>query len=136
MVSAEGRRLAFRMADVIEVRESGQVHRVPATLPALRGVTAVRGRLVPLVHLGALINRGACSPKPPGTVVVVHTGQGAVAFEVDGADAAPGAEVVAAPEESALPWVDGVLRRHDGWVPVLKLEALVERLRAEEGTRA
>jgi chemotaxis signal transduction protein len=136
MVTADGRRLAFRMADVLEVQESGPVHRVPAALAALRGVTPVRGRLVPLVHLGALINRGACSPEPPGTVVVVQTELGVVAFEVEAADASPGAEVVPAPEESALPWVEGVLRRDDGWVPVLNLDALVERLRSHEVTRA
>ena len=64
LVSAGGRQLAFRMADVIEVQEGGEVHRVPAGAPALRGVTTVRGRLVPQVHLGALLDQGTYPRNP------------------------------------------------------------------------
>ena len=136
LVSAGGRQLAFRMADVIEVQEGGEVHRVPAGAPALRGVTTVRGRLVPQVHLGALLDQGTCPPEPCATVVVATTDTGLVAFEVDDADAHPAIEILPAPEDETLSWVSGVLRKEERWVPVLNLTVLEERLRTSEVSHA
>ena len=136
LVFAGGRQLAFRMADVVEVQEGGHVYRVPAGAPALRGVTTIRGRLVPQVHLGSLIDRGACPPEPCATVVVATTDTGLVAFEVDDADAHPEIEILPAPEDEALSWVNGVLRKEERWVPVLNLTVLEERLRTSEVSHA
>jgi len=136
LVSAGGRQLAFRMADVIEVQEGGEVHRVPAGAPALRGVTTVRGRLVPQVHLGALLDHGTYPPEPCATVVVATTDTGLVAFEVDDADAHPEIEILPAPEDERLSWVSGVLRQQERWVPVLNLTVLEERLRTSEVSHA
>lgn len=136
LVSAGGRRVAFRMIEVLEVRDGAASHRVPAVLQALRGVTPVRGRLVPLVHLGALLSETACPSVPAETVVVADTGGRPVAFEVDSADASPISEILPAPADSGLPWVRGVLRRADGWIPVLNLDVLAKRLRDDEVTPA
>jgi chemotaxis signal transduction protein len=136
LVTAGGRRLAFRMSDVLEVQERGEVHRVPAGTEALRGVTLVRGRLAPLVHLGALLASGPCPDETCATIVVAVTAAGPVGFEVDAADALPPAEVLPPMEQAALRWVSGVVRREDGWVPVVNLEALAERLRPNEVTHA
>ena len=136
LVGAGGRRLAFRMSDVLEVQERGEVHRVPAGNQAVRGVTMVRGRLVPLVHLGALLAHGPCPEDTPATIVVAVTAAGLVGFEVDAADALPASEILPPMEQDALRWVSGVVRREDGWIPVLNLEALAERLRPNEVTHA
>src|SRR5262245_60274848 len=113
LVFAGGRQLAFRMADVVEVQEGGHVHRVPAGAPALRGVTTIRGRLVPQVHLGSLLDQDACPPEACATVVVATTETGLVAFEVDDADAHPDVEILPAPDDQSLSWVSGVLRQEE-----------------------
>ena len=56
LVRAAGRRVGLALSQVIEVVDLGPVYPVPSTEPAVRGVTASRGRLVPLVHLGALLD--------------------------------------------------------------------------------
>jgi hypothetical protein len=55
---------------------------------------------------------------------------------VDSADASPISEILPAPVDSGLPWVRGVLKRADGWIPVLNLDVLAKRLRDDEVTPA
>lgn len=136
LVRSEGRLLGIRLADVAEVGETGSVQIVPATLPALRGVTTVRGRLVPLFHLGALIGSRDCpAGATAGTMILAEVAGRWIAFEVEEADAAPDEEILTTFLESgAGSWTLGAVRRADGWVPILNLEALAERWQALEKT--
>lgn len=134
LVRTEGRLLGIPLADVAEVGDVGILQTVPATIPALRGVMTVRGRLVPLFHLGALVGgRGCPAAAPGGTMVLAQVATRWIALEVDEADAAPQEEILSTFMESgAGSWTLGAVRRPDGWVPVLNLEALAERWRALE----
>ena len=69
------RRVGLELAHVVEVIQIGPVHPVPSREPAVRGVTVVRGRMVPVVHLGALLDIAAC-PVAVGDLVVVVTVDG------------------------------------------------------------
>jgi chemotaxis signal transduction protein len=120
------------MVDVLEVTEPSPIHLVPNAGPALRGVTSARGRLVPVVHLGALLSDGVAPGIEGGTLVIALIGAGVVALEVETADALSHGELLPVPPENNLPWAGGALRLADGWVPVLKFEALGERLLAME----
>jgi purine-binding chemotaxis protein CheW len=130
LVRSGGRRLGLPLAGILEVGEPGPVNLVPGSAPAIRGVVHARGRLVPLAHLGALVSGGTCpAPHPERSVVLATVADRWLALEVDEVDAAPEEEVLPPPEGSGLAaWALGVVRRDDGWVPILNLDALADRL--------
>jgi chemotaxis signal transduction protein len=136
VLRSSGRTMAIRVEEVIEVGDRGSWQVVPSHLPAMRGVTMVRGRLVPLVHLGALVGAGpAPSEASPLMVVAESRGQW-VALEVDSVESAPYRDLLAEDETGALPGLSaGALRRDGKWIPVLNLEALARRWQ-EPATRA
>jgi chemotaxis signal transduction protein len=126
---SEGRLLGIPLAEVNEVTDVGVVQAVPATMPAMRGITTVRGILLPLFHLGALVGGRSCPPGDAGATMVLARVAGRwIALEVDEVDAAPEAEILPAPMETgAEAWTIGAVRRQNTWVPILNLEALAER---------
>src|SRR5437899_9298887 len=105
LVRSEGKSYGLPVARVLEVGDATEVLHIPRKLPAVCGLTPLRGRLVPLIHLGALLSGTAAPAEPVAgvrTVVLVEIGGGAgggggrhaqaaagrqVAFEVDDADA-------------------------------------------------
>lgn len=122
------RRFGLPVEHVVEVADMGDVLDVPRRAPALRGLTAQRGRLVPLVHLGALMDGGGAPETRGRTIVVARVGADPVAFEVDDAEHVWRDAVTAAPAGKDLPWARGIARLADGLVPILDLAALGERL--------
>src|SRR5207247_9917277 len=61
---------------VLEVGDLGEVLDVPRALAAVRGVTPLRGRLVPLVHLGALLGERPPPAERGRAAVLVQLGAG------------------------------------------------------------
>jgi chemotaxis signal transduction protein len=133
LVRSEGRPYGLPLARVLEVNDGAEVLSVPRALDAMRGLTPWRGRLVPLVHLGALLGgAGRTPPAVPGqTTVVVQIGEGEryVAFEVDDAEEVVRARAIPMPPGESLPWASGVAQRAEGTglVPILDFAALEER---------
>ena len=128
LVRAEGRAYGLPVGRVLEVADTGQVRDVPRTLPALRGLTPLRGRLVPLIHLGAFLT-GRPAPVEVGrTVVLVELRGRQVAFEVDDADAVVRDQSMPVPRGQSLPWASGVAEQKGALVPILDLEALGDRI--------
>src|SRR5213596_1867065 len=76
LVRADGKPYGLPLARVVEVGDLGEVLDVPRALPAMRGLTPLRGRLVPLVHLGALLGQRPAPPERGRAVVVVDLGTG------------------------------------------------------------
>ena len=134
LVQVEGRPYGLPLARVVEVGDLGEVLDVPRALAAVRGVTPLRGRLVPLVHLGALLGQRAAPPERGRAVVVVELGTGGeggvrrVALEVDDADDVVREAALPLPRGESLPWASGVARRKGALVPILDLEALGNRI--------
>ncbi len=135
LVRVEGKPYGLPLARVLEVGDLGEVLDVPRALAAMRGLTALRGRLVPLVHLGALLGDRSPPAERGRTVVVVALGgragkEGAqqVAFEVDDADDVVREAALPLPRGESLPWASGVARRKGALVPILNLEALGDRI--------
>src|SRR5947209_18042864 len=62
LVRVEGKAYGLPLARVLEVGDLAEVLDVPRALPAMRGLTPLRGRLVPVVHLVALL--GERTPPP------------------------------------------------------------------------
>ena len=149
LVRVAGKAYGLPVGRVLEVGDASEVLTVPRKLPAVRGLTPLRGRLVPLIHLGALLS-GTAAPADPvagvRTVVLVEIGRGAggggggphaqgaagrqVAFEVDVADAVVREQPLPVPRGQTLPWAVGVAEQGEGegLVPILDLDALGDRI--------
>ena len=137
LVRSGGKSYGLPVARVLEVGDATEVLHIPRKLPAIRGLTPLRGRLVPLIHLGAFLTGADAPPAatPAGesavrTVVLVELGASGrqVAFEVDDADAVVREQPLPVPRGQTLPWAAGVAERADGLVPILDLDALGDRI--------
>lgn len=126
LVRAGGRLVGLAVEAVIEVREPDELGAIPSLEPALRGVTALRGQLMPVLNLGALLGGEA----GPGLVIVVtDLGGRRVGLEVDDADVVVGAGVPLLSTDETLPWARAIAVLPDQvYVPLLDLAALATRL--------
>jgi chemotaxis signal transduction protein len=131
-----GRRLvALPLEQLVEVVDPGPAVPVPARDPALRGLATLRGRLVPLVHLGALLSGGRCPQVATDAAIVIAVGGRALCLEVEAVEEVAHGEIVPIPAGEALPWAVGVVRTAGEIVPVLDVTAVGTRL-VEGGTAA
>jgi chemotaxis signal transduction protein len=136
LVRSEGKSYGLPVARVLEVGDATEVLHIPRKLPAVRGLTPLRGRLVPLIHLGAFLTgsdapaASSGTPSTVRTVVLVELGAGGrqVAFEVDDADAVVREQPLPVPRGQTLPWAAGVAEQEGGLVPILDLDALGDRI--------
>ena len=70
IIRAEGKEYGLRIDQVLLVADGFELYPAPSTHPAVRGVTPMRDRLVPLVHLAALLtSRSRKSGSYPGQPV-------------------------------------------------------------------
>jgi len=129
LVRSEGKSYGLPVGRVLEVGDATEVLSIPRKLPAVRGLTPLRGRLVPLIHLGAFLS-GRPAPAVEGvlTVVLVELAGKQVAFEVDDADAVVREQPLPVPRGQTLPWAAGVAEQEGGLVPILDLDALGDRI--------
>jgi chemotaxis signal transduction protein len=128
LVRVHGRRVGLALSSVVEVLEPGPVYPVPCAEAAMRGVTGVRGSIVPVVDLGALLAGSAFGSRRGETVVVVELSGRRVCLEVDDAEEVLRAGGLPFPPGSALPWAAGVARHAEGLIPLLDLSALGSRI--------
>jgi chemotaxis signal transduction protein len=130
LVQVEGARYGLPLGPVLQVDDLGEVLEVPRVLPAMRGLTTLGGRLVPLIHLGALLgNRAPPHERGLATVLVDLGGrERLVALEVDDAEEVVREAVLPAPPGESLPWASGVARREGRLVPILDWGVLEERI--------
>ena len=130
LVRVDGRSYGLPLGHVLEVSDVGEVLEAPRALAAVRGLATLRGRLVPLVHLGALLGGRPAPPARGRTAILVRLGTRQVAFEVDDADEVVREDPLPVPRGQDLPWAAGVARPDVGdLVPILDLEALEDRIR-------
>jgi len=133
LVRSEGKSYGLPVSRVLEVGDTTEVLNIPRKVRSVRGLTPLRGRLVPLVHLGAFLS-GSDVPPAAGsavrTVVLVELGTNGkqVAFEVDDVDAVVREQPLPAPRGQALSWAMGVAEQAGGLVPILDLDALGDRI--------
>lgn len=128
LVRAGTRLVGLQLSHVVEVTQLGAVHPVPAVEPAVRGVVAVHGRMVPLVHLGALLDGTRCPSGAGNLAVVVAVDGRRLCLEIEDAELLVRERALAVPPGETLPWALGVARHADGLVPLLDVSALSSRL--------
>ena len=127
LVRTGGRRVGLELAHVIEVIQIGSVHPVPSRERAVRGVTTVQGRIIPVLHLGALLDLAECPAQLGDTLVVVTVDGRRVGLEIDEAEVIVREPALPVPPGATFPWAIGVARHPDGLVPLLDLSALSSR---------
>jgi chemotaxis signal transduction protein len=128
LARAGTRRVALPLEHLVEVVDPGPAVAVPAREPALRGLASLRGRLIPLVHLGALLDGGRCPPVASDAAVVIAVGGRALCLEVEAVEEVTRGDVVPVPDGEALPWALGVIRAADALVPILDVAAVGSRV--------
>ena len=128
LVEEGGTRYGLRLEDVRQVFDLESVHRAPRGHPAVVGLVQVGGRLVPLVHLGALLEGGETPQGHGATGVVTRCGDKLVVLAVHDADTVVREAPEPAPDGWDLPWAGAVARRNDVLIPVLDMDFLAERL--------
>jgi chemotaxis signal transduction protein len=132
VIRAGGDQYGLPIGDVVEVVDHAETEPVPGGQPAVRGIARIRGRMLPVVHLGALLREQPPTEKETRTVVVMRCGTRRVAFEVDDADAVIRDTPIPVPPGGNCPWAAGVARHDQALIPILDMDMLNERL----GTRA
>lgn len=126
LVRAAGRRVGIAVEAVIEVREPGELGAIPSLVPALRGVTTLRGQLMPVLNLAVLLG---AEPGPSAVVVVTDLGGRRIGLEVEDADIVVGAGVPLLSADETLPWARAIAALPDQvYVPLLDLGTLAARL--------
>ena len=129
LVRAGGRRVGLALAQVVEVLDAGPMYPVPTVEPAVRGVTSLRGRIVPLIHLGALLEGTGCPEIRSEVAIVVQVGGRTLCLEVEEAETVLKEPGLPVPPGTALAWAVAVARTENGLVPLLDLTALGGRLK-------
>lgn len=128
LVRAGDRLVGLPLDQVVEVLDPGTAFPVPSLEPAVRGVAVVRGRILPLVHLGALLDGTACPAERSETGVLVELAGRRFCLEVEDAETVLYERGLPVPAGSALPWAAAVARTERGLVPLLDLAALGARI--------
>jgi purine-binding chemotaxis protein CheW len=131
LVRAGGRRVGLALAQVVEVLDPGPTYPVPAVEPAVRGVTSVRGRILPLIHLGALLEGTGCPESRGEVAIVVQVGGRTLCLEVEEAETVLNEPGLPVPSGTALAWAVAVARTDDGLIPLLDLTALGGRIKED-----
>jgi chemotaxis signal transduction protein len=132
LVRAGQRRVGLQLSHVIGVAQLGSVHPVPSVEPSVRGVAAVHGRMVPVIHLGALLDGAACPASTTDIGVLVLIDGRRLCLEVDDAELLVRDPGLPVSQATTLPWAVGVARHADGLVPLLDVEALSSRFMEAE----
>ena len=128
LVRAGGRSVGLALDQVVEVLDPGDSYPVPALEPAVRGVTTIRGRIMPLVHLGALLEGLPCPKERGDAAVVVELSGRRVCLEVEAAESVLRGAGLPVPADAAMPWAVAVARTDGGLLPLLDLTALGTRI--------
>jgi chemotaxis signal transduction protein len=132
LVRAAGRLVGLPVEHLVAVAEVGEAHPVPSPEPAMRGIAAVRGETMPVIHLGAFLAGDACPEERGQAGVIISVDGVRICLEVDDADVVVRAPAMPLPATTAQAWSRAVVRSPEGLVPLLDLTVLGARLAGKE----
>lgn len=136
VVRVEGRRFGLPLETIRETLDAAPVYPVPAVLRALLGVTTARGRILSVVHLGALFGHPPPAAPRTATVVLAHASRGWIALAVDDVERVGRGTWYPVPAGQEWPWALGVIPDDAGVIPIVDVIRVTERLGQQEGAAA
>jgi chemotaxis signal transduction protein len=125
-------RVGLELAHVVGVSSLSSVHPVPSMDSAVRGVAQVQGKMVPVIHLGALLEDVPCPPKLEDVGVLVSVGGRRFCLEVEDAELLVRDRALPVQPGSTLPWAFAVAKHAGTLVPLLDLSAISSRFMEAE----
>ena len=128
LVRVGERRLGLLLEQVREVIQLGEVHPVPVRESAVRGLIHVHGRMLPLAHLGSLLDGISCPAQLSTVGVIVALADRRICLELDDAEVLARDPVLPVPPGDSLPYAIGVARYKEWLVPILDLPAISSRM--------
>ncbi len=128
VVHAGGRAIGLPVEHLEAVTVPGAVAAVPSLEPAVRGVATMRGAVLPVVHLAALLAGQRCPADVASTAIVVTVEGRRLCLEVDDAEVVQRGESLPVPPDRAVPWAAALVRHGKELLPLLDLAALSARL--------
>jgi chemotaxis signal transduction protein len=128
LVRAGHRSVGLELSQVLQVAQLTEVRPVPVVEPSVRGVIAIQGRMVPLVHLASLLEELPYPEEMGNTGVLVEVDGKQLCLEVEDAESLLRTAALPVPAGETLRWALGVARRDGELVPILDLAALSSRL--------
>ncbi|MBI5547788.1 MAG: purine-binding chemotaxis protein CheW [Deltaproteobacteria bacterium] len=121
-------RYGLPLATVREVVTPTMTSQVPRAPAAIRGIMNLRGRVVTVVDLAALLQIPAGSAPDGGKVVILNRGRRDLGLLVTGVDGIHTLDDVATAPGESLPSVHGVARHANGAVTVLDDDGLEKQI--------
>lgn len=128
MVRVGGRQVGLAVDSLVEVIELAAPFPVPSATPALRGLIPVRDRLVPVLHLGAALDGGACPDRLGEMAVIATIDERTIGLEVDYASEVTPAVIAPLPDDVLVPGAVGVVQREGVFVPIIDVALLGAQL--------
>jgi chemotaxis signal transduction protein len=128
LVEAGGSYYGLGAHQVLAVADGFDLYPTLSGHPALRGVTPIRDRLVPLIDLAGLLTEAVEPAAKSETIVLAQAGDALIALQVDDAYEVVSGTLRPVPSAWRLPWAVGVDERGEELVPIVDIELLVERL--------
>ncbi|NOZ26148.1 MAG: purine-binding chemotaxis protein CheW [Nitrospirae bacterium] len=127
---------AFRLRDVQEIAHPPAVTPVPGTPPYVRGLSSLRGKMLPIIDLKARLNITPDDERPPAAeraaqrakVIIVRGPKGPIGVHADGIIGVrrmPEADLSPAPahiDEEEARFIEGVVISEGTFVTVLRAE--------------
>lgn len=124
-------RYGLPLATVREVVPPGTMSLVPRAPPMVRGIMNLRGRVVTVVELAALLSLAPLTAADGGKVLILDRGRRDLGLLVTAVDGIHALEAIAAAPGEAMISVKGVAQHAAGAVTVLDADGLEKQLVAQ-----
>lgn len=124
-IRVAGRDHAVALAEVAALFAGKQVTPLPSAAPALMGLAALRGEVVPVYRLSALLGGAADGDAPRWLILAAGARPVAFAFEALAGHLRPGRADIALAEDRAT--AAGVMTAA-GMLPVVRIAPLLDRI--------
>ena len=126
-IRINGRGFALRLSEVSGLFVDRGVTRLPTTVPELLGIMTVRGALVPVYDLAALLGWPA-STQPRWLVIATGTRVGFAFDQLDGHLRIPRQSIIARDDASALRHADAIVKLDEGPRPIVSLPSVLDAI--------
>lgn len=131
LLETNGRQYGIWKDEILSVRETGALHRLPLSPACIAGVTLIDGSTVTLADLPVCIGLAPAGENGKRRVLLLSSGDKATGFMVSGdmeSLSVPSEEVIPMPEYLKTDLIASCIVRGDVLVPIINLSVLYQQL--------